>query len=312
MVRGVIDRAGELAALGTAGCWVVTAISFERAGKRIGSLSLNLIRLLMALVPLSLFGLFTRGHALPIDADPAAWAWLSLSALIGLVIGDLCLFRAFVLIGPRLATLIMASVPVWTTAFGFVLLGETLGARELLGVALTVGGIGWAIATRPHPSAEQAPAADASERGRGPGDIRSNGVLLAFAGALGQAGGLVASKHGMGDYDPFAATQIRVLAAVLGFAALVTVSRWWPRVITAVRDSKAMLPTAVGAIAGPFLGVGLSLLAVQLAPTGVAASLMATTPILMLPIARLRGESIGVAGLLGAVLAVLGIALLLL
>jgi drug/metabolite transporter (DMT)-like permease len=79
-----------------------------------------------------------------------------------------------------------------------------------------------------------------------------------------------------------------------------------------VRDREAMAPTAIGAIAGPFLGVGLSLLAVQLAPTGVAASLMATTPILMLPVARMRGESIGVAGLLGAVLAVAGVALLLL
>ncbi|HVI02848.1 MAG TPA: DMT family transporter [Enhygromyxa sp.] len=303
----MIDRAGELAALGTAACWVVTAIAFESSGKRIGSLSLNLIRLVMALVPLSLFGLLTRGHALPLDADASAWGWLSLSALIGLVIGDLCLFRALVLIGPRLATLIMASVPVWTTAFGFVFLGETLGARELLGVALTVGGIGWAIATRPLPPAPTASAASEPD----PGGLGSNGVLLAFAGALGQAGGLVASKHGMGDYDPFAATQIRVLAAVVGFAVLVTASRWWPRVIAALRDGKAMASAAAGAIAGPFLGVGLSLLAVQLAPTGVAASLMATTPILLLPIARMRGETIGVAGLLGAVLAVAGIALLL-
>ena len=310
MVRAVIDRAGELAALGTAACWVVTAIAFESSGKRIGSLSLNLIRLVMALVPLSLFGLLTRGHALPLDADASAWGWLSLSALIGLVIGDLCLFRALVLIGPRLATLIMASVPVWTTAFGFVFLGETLGARELLGVALTVGGIGWAIATRPSP--EPAPALTTQAASEpNPGGLGSNGVLLAFAGALGQAGGLVASKHGMGDYDPFAATQIRVLAAVVGFAVLVTASRWWPRVIAALRDGKAMASAAAGAIAGPFLGVGLSLLAVQLAPTGVAASLMATTPILMLPIARMRGETIGVAGLLGAVLAVAGIALLL-
>lgn len=305
----MIDRAGELAALGTAACWVVTAIAFERAGKRIGSLSLNLIRLIIALVPLSLWGLLTRGHALPLDADAAAWGWLSLSSLIGLVIGDLCLFRAFVLIGPRLATLIMASVPVWTAAFGFVFLGEALGARELLGIALTVGGIGWAVATRP--AAEPPPSVPNPEP-KQPGRLASNGILLAFAGALGQAGGLVASKHGMGDYDPVAATQIRVLAAIVGFAILVSAARWWPRVVAAARDRKAMTPAAIGAIAGPFLGVSLSLLAVQLAPTGVAASLMATTPILMLPIARMRGETFGLAGLLGALLAVAGVAVLLL
>jgi drug/metabolite transporter (DMT)-like permease len=305
MVGAVIDRAGELAALGTAACWVVTALAFESAGKRIGSLSLNLIRLVIALVPLSLFGLLTRGHAFPVDASLAAWGWLSLSALIGLVIGDLCLFRAFVLIGPRLATLIMASVPVFTAAFGFVFLGEVLGARQLLGIALTVGGIGWAIAARP---ANPPPVESEATTGR----FAGNGVLLAVAGALGQAGGLVASKHGMANYDPFAATQIRVLAAIVGFATLVTAWRWWPKVLVAVRDRQAMVPAAIGAMAGPFLGVSLSLLAVQLAPTGVAASLMAVTPILLLPVARVRGERIGAAGWLGAMLAVGGVAVLLL
>jgi drug/metabolite transporter (DMT)-like permease len=308
----VIERAGELAALGTASCWVISAIAFERAGKRIGSLTLNLLRLVIALVPLSLWGWLSRGHALPVDADAATWGWLALSAVIGFVIGDLCLFRAFVLIGPRLSTLIMASTPVWTALFGFVFLGEVLGPYELLGIALTVGGIAWAVGDRPaKPEQLEAPTETETEP---PSKWRfiGNGVVLAFAGALGQAGGLVASKHGMGDYDPFAATQIRVLTAIVGFALVMTAWGWWPRVKVAVRDTEAMKPTAVGAIVGPFLGVGLSLLAIQLTATGVAASLMATTPILMLPVVWLRGEKVGVAGLLGALLAVGGVAMLLL
>ena len=316
MVRAVIDRAGELAALGTAGCWVVSALAFERAGKRIGSLSLNLIRLVIALVPLSVWGLLSRGHALPVDASATSWAWLSLSSLIGLVLGDLCLFRAFVLIGPRLATLIMASTPVWTAVFGFVFLGEVLGARELLGIGLTIAGIAWAVSGR-QPAAPEAPAEAAEPASVNPvaepsrWRFASNGVALAIAGALGQAGGLVASKFGMGDYDPFAATQIRVLAAIVGFAGLITAWGWWPRVRAAVRDREAMAPATLGAFAGPFLGVGLSLLAVQLAPAGIAASLMATTPILMLPVAWIRGERVGTSGLLGALLAVAGVAMLL-
>jgi drug/metabolite transporter (DMT)-like permease len=317
MVRAVIDRVGELAALGTAGCWVISALAFERAGKRIGSLSLNLIRLVLALVPLSLWGLATRGHALPVDASAGSWAWLSLSALIGLVLGDLCLFRAFVLIGPRLATLIMASTPVWTTLFGFLVLGEVLGPRELLGVGLCIAGIGWAVSGRsptpvqPEPKPEPEPEPEPEPRPAGAWRFASNGVILALAGAVGQAGGLVTSKLGMGDYDPFAATQIRVLAAIVGFAVLITAWGWWPRVSEAVRDRQAMAPASLGALAGPFLGVGLSLLAVQLAPTGIAASLMATTPILMLPVSWIRGEPVGVAGLLGALLAVAGVAILL-
>ncbi|PRP96736.1 DMT family transporter [Enhygromyxa salina] len=308
----MIERAGELAALGTAGCWVITALSFESAGKRIGSLSLNLLRLCMALVPLMLWGVVTRGHALPLDIEVDAWGWLGLSALIGFVIGDLCLFRALVLIGPRLSTLVMASVPVWTTLFGLVFLDERLGARELVGIGLTVSGIGWAVLQRqPNKPASAVPVA-APE---GPISLRlrfiNSGVALALVGALGQAGGLVLSKHGMADHDPFAATQIRVITAIVGFAAVITFAGWWPRVRLAIRDRQAMGATAIGAVFGPFLGVGLSLLAVQLAATGVAASLMATTPILMLPITWLRGERFGWAGALGAMIAVGGVAILL-
>ena len=311
----MIERAGELAALSTAACWVVTAVSFELAGKRVGSLSVNLIRLCMATVPLALWSAVSRGVALPLDASLHSWGWLSISGLIGFVLGDLCLFRAFVLIGPRLASLIMASVPVWTSLFGLLILEEHLAPRELLGVALIVGGIGWAVSQR-RPSPNSEAEAELEDPAKPPKTSRfrltDNGIFLAFAGAFGQAGGLVLSKYGMGDYDPFAATQIRVFAGVAGFLVVVTLSGWWPRIGQALRDTKAMVATGVGAIFGPFLGVGLSLVAVQLAPTGVAASLMATTPILLLPVSRIRGEHIGWAGALGAVFAVAGVALLLL
>jgi drug/metabolite transporter (DMT)-like permease len=299
----VIEHAGELAALGAASCWVVSALSFEAAGKRIGSLTLNVIRLAMALVPLSLWGLLARGQALPLDADAHAWTWLAASGLVGFVIGDLCLFRAFVLIGPRLGVLIMASAPVWAALLGFLLLGETLAARELLGIALTLAGIGWALAQRPSAANDDAP-----EQRRHHDPL---GLLLGLGGALGQAGGLILSKHGMRDFDAFAATQIRVLVGTLGFAIVITAVGWWPRVRAALRDGEAMRSTALGAMFGPFLGVGCSLLALQHAPTGVAATLMATTPILMLPISWYRGERLGLGGVLGAFVAFAGVVLLL-
>jgi drug/metabolite transporter (DMT)-like permease len=297
----VIDHPGELAALGAAACWVVSALSFESAGKRIGSLSLNLIRLTIALLPLSLWGLFTRGQAIPLDADAHTWLWLSASAVVGFVIGDLCLFRAFVLIGPRLGMLIMASAPMWASLLGLVFLGETLEGRDVAGMALTLVGIGWAILQK-QPSAAE---------GERKWSYDPRGLLLALGGALGQAGGLILSKHGMGDYDPFAATQIRVMVGVVGFAAVVTGLGWWTKIGQAVRDREAMQSTALGAVFGPFLGVGCSLIAIQLAPTGIAATLMATTTILMLPVAWFRGERLGAGGVLGAVIAFAGVVLLL-
>lgn len=284
---------------------MISALSFESAGKRIGSLSLNLIRLTMALLPLALWGMVTRGQPIPLDADAHTWTWLSASALLGFVIGDLCLFRAFVLIGPRLGVLIMASAPVWTALLGLLFLGESLAGRDLAGMGLTLAGIGWAIAQKPRKSEAEAAAEPLAA------SPNTQGVLLALAGALGQAGGLVLSKHGMGDYDPFAATQIRVMVGVVGFAAVVTGLGWWRNIGTAVRDREAMQSTAIGAVFGPFLGVACSLIAIQLAPTGIAATLMATTPILMLPVSWIRGDRFGIGGALGALLAFAGVVLLL-
>jgi drug/metabolite transporter (DMT)-like permease len=291
--------AGELYALGTAVCWAGTAMFFATAGQRIGSLVVNFLRLVVAFVALAIFNAVRRDLALPLDATDHAWLWLSLSGLVGFTLGDLCLFRAFVLLGPRLSTLVMSTAPIFTAAIGFLVLGETLDAVEMLGMALTLGGVAWAVLDRRPRVDGSAPTA------------RGKGVLLAFGGAIGQAGGLVMSKFGMGDYDAFASTQIRIIAGGLGFAILYTAIGWWPRVWAARRDAKGLGFTAMGALIGPFLGVSLSLLAVQNTDTGVAASIMATTPIIIIPIAVwVQRDRVGFGGVAGAILAVCGVALL--
>jgi hypothetical protein len=67
----------------------------------------------------------------------------------------------------------------------------------------------------------------------------------------------VLSKYGMGDYDPFAATQIRVIVGALGFAAVFSVIGWWPRVAAARHDRLALGQVSLGGFFGPFLGVSL-------------------------------------------------------
>ena len=125
--------AGQLAALGTAFCWVATALAFEAAGRRIGSLTVNLVRLVLAAGLLALEGWLVRGLALPVDAPPSAWLWLSVSGLVGFTFGDLCLFRAFVVLGSRLSTLMMSLAPPLTAVLGFLVLGEVLSGRDLWG-----------------------------------------------------------------------------------------------------------------------------------------------------------------------------------
>ncbi len=143
------SQVGELAALGTATCWTVTAISFEEGGKRIGSLAVNLIRLVFALAFLTTAGWLLRGRPLPTDASTHAWTWLAVSGLVGFTFGDMCLFRAFVVLGARLSTLVMALVPPITLVLGWLILGETLSGRDALGITLTVLGVATAVSERP-------------------------------------------------------------------------------------------------------------------------------------------------------------------
>jgi drug/metabolite transporter (DMT)-like permease len=288
---------GEVAALATACCWVVTSIAFARAGQRIGSLSVNMIRLSMALPLLCLTTWILRGTPWPTDASSEAWGWLSISGIIGFVFGDMCLFRAFLLIGPRLSSLIMATSPLMAAVIGYGVLGETLGPLALLGMFLTIAGVAWAVADRSGVASES--------------QHRGIGVLLAVGGALGQAAGLVLSKLGMGDYDPFAATQIRVLAAIGGWLLVFALTWRWRVLAAGLRDRRAMAAVSFGALFGPVLGVGLSLVAVQHANTGVAASIMSTTPILIIPVTVIvYRERVGLGGVLGAVIAVAGVVVL--
>jgi len=292
-------HAGEIAALGTAACWAVTSMAFESAGKRIGSLAVNLIRLVLALIPLTLFCALQRGQALPTDATVHAWLWLSASGLVGFTFGDLCLFRAFVVVGARVSVLLMALVPPFTALLGLLILGERLSVLDWAGMALTVAGVTWVVR-------ERAPDVKGKLR-----DLPRSGILLGIGGAFGQALGLVMSKQGMGDYHPIAATQIRVVAGIAGFALLFVFIGWWPRVISAVTDRVAMARTSLGAFFGPFLGVSLSLVAIQQTEAGVAATLMALVPVMIIPLTVfVRKERVTARSVLGSVVAVCGAALL--
>lgn len=290
---------GQLAALGAAAAWAVTALAIEGGARRIGSLTVNLVRLVFGFAFLSLATFLARGAALPVDATAHNWAWLTVSGLVGFTFGDLCLYRAYVVLGPRLSSLMMALVPPITALIGWAALGETLTRRDLLGMTLTVAGIGWAIL----------------ERGKGtesgPLSVSVAGVALGFGGALGQAVGLILSKIGMAGYHALAANQVRVLAGAAGYALLFFALRWWPNVRTGLRDGKALGFCALGAFFGPFVGVSLSLIAVRETVAGVAASIMALTPVLIIPLVIvLRKERVGIGGFAGALIAVTGVALL--
>jgi drug/metabolite transporter (DMT)-like permease len=290
---------GEMAALATALCWTITAVAFETAGKRVGSISVNLIRLVIAFVLLSLYNLFFRGMILPIDASGSTWLWLTVSGIIGFVIGDLFLFQAYVEVGSRISMLIMSTVPPITAITGFIIMGERISTLGIVGMVITIVGIALVILTK-NPDDKKVMLSHPIK-----------GLVYAFIGALGQAFGLVFSKFGMGAYDPFAATQIRIIAGIIGFSIVITVSKNWSKLFAACKDSRAMKNISIGSLFGPFIGVSLSLLAVQHAPTGIVSTITSITPILIIPISIIVfKEKIFSKEIFGAIITLIGISLL--
>jgi drug/metabolite transporter (DMT)-like permease len=290
---------GEWAALAVAVFWTITALAFESASKKVGSLPVNWIRLLVGFFFLSVFCFFYRGFPFPTDASPAAWFWLSLSGAVGFVLGDLFLFRAFVLIGSRIAMLIMALAPPMTALMGRIFLNEKMSRLSLLGMGLTLFGIAMVVLDRP---TQEAPIKLSHP---------VTGILFALAGAVGQASGLILSKIGMADYSPFAATQIRILAGILGFTVIITVLKAWPRTLDAMKHGPAMARLSTGAFFGPFLGVSFSLIAIQHTKAGIASTIMSTVPILIIPPSVIfLKEKITLREIAGTLFAIAGVALL--
>jgi drug/metabolite transporter (DMT)-like permease len=177
---------GDSAAVITSCLWTGSSILFTTAGRRIGFFSVNAYRSLMAVVLLVLAHIFILGSVLPAVSN-AQWLWMGLSGIVGLGIGDFGLFAAYILIGPRLSTLIMAASPIFASIGAYIMLGETFSYLATLGIAITTAGIIVVLLEREN---ERTTTADGSEQ-------KTLGILAAFVAALGQGVGLVFSKKGM-------------------------------------------------------------------------------------------------------------------
>ncbi len=289
-----MHQIGEYAALAVAVCWTLSALFFEKAGHKIGSFSVNIIRLVMAFVLLGFTLQFTHGYFIPTTGTFENWAWLGLSGIIGLFLGDMFLFESYTIIGSRTSTLIMSTVPVLTSLMGWIFLKEHLSSKEIIAILIVVSGIFIAIADR-----------------RLKIKVPAKGLLFAFGGALGQAIGLILSKKGMGELDALSATQIRIVFGTISFSIFFTYIKRWPKIVNSLKDSKALKNVSIGAIFGPFIGIALSLFAIQNTNTGIASTLMSLVPILIIiPSSMMFKEKITPHQVIGAVISLAGVAMI--
>ena len=291
---------GELAALATSFFFALTSIIFASSGRQVGSQVTNRIRLLFALVYLVILNVILFREPLPFSAASSRWIWLGLSGVIGLSLGDTFYFRSLVSVGPRLGSLLLSLAPIFGSVIAWVFFGETLTFWQITGIVLALAGIGWVVMSHQEPPDT-------------PHGHTKRGVFFGVLAGLGQALGLVLSKQGMfGDFHPFQANAIRMVVASIFIWAWTFLEGKAGSTFAALREKPRVIGLiALGALVGPLLGVSASLLAVQHAEIGVASTLMALPPVLVLPFSYfVLKEKIGWQAVAGTVLAIIGVAIL--
>lgn len=289
---------GELSALLTAGLWSCSSIIFAGAIRRVGSVQVNVDRLVFA-------GIFLLATILAMGYDVHLSATqllnLGISGLIGLVFGDTFLFKSFHENGARISMLIMSFAPAISALLAYFIIGEMLSVWGILGIVVTTAGIVIVVVVGRQSSSTNA-------------GISRRGIVYGFFGAIGQGAGLIFARMAFneGPINGFVATFIRIAASIVILVPLAIAAG---RIKSPMRifsvNRRAFMLTVAGAILGPYLGITFSLIAITYTKVGIAATLMATVPILMLPLVRvIYKERLSWHAIAGACVAVGGVAIL--
>ena len=297
---------GELISIGVAFSWTATALLSEFGSKRLGNLTLNVLRMALALLFGAVMLWIVTGSPWPVGATPEACWWMLLSGLVGYVIGDFCLFQCYIIIGSRYGQLFMTLAPIAAAATAWVALRQQMTPMSIVAMMVTLCGIGISVLGR-------------GEHHRVALKLPPEGVAYAVGAALCQGVGLVLSKMGMDCYQtdaavawlvPFSANFLRCVAGIIGFSLMLYFREGFSPLREALHDAKGMGVATATTVFGPFVGVGFSLMAVQYTSAGIASTLMALTPIIIiLPSYWLFGQKITWKAVAGAVIAVIGVGL---
>ncbi len=307
-----MGHTGEIIALLSAVSCTATALYASEASGRLGTMTVNVIRLLLASVFLAAVLWITTGSPYPVHTDWNTWLYLSLSAIVGYVFGDYCLYNSYLVIGPKTGQLFMTLAPPIAAIAGWIMLDEKMSWKSWFAMAVTISGIALSILSR-------------KEDRKVRFSIPFKGVLLGIGAGLGQGVGLVLSKIGMNHYSaaipsdtpaitglmmPFASTMIRAIIGCIGFLLIMTVQKELGDMKKAAKDSKGLKYAALTTLFGPVIGVSLSLMAVRYTETGIASTLMALTPVLIIiPYSIIYRQKITFKEVAGVLISMTGVAM---
>ncbi|MCT7957951.1 DMT family transporter [Laspinema palackyanum] len=312
-MNAIAEFKGELAALSAALLWAVVSVVYGYLGQKIPPMLLNLSKGVVA-IALLLLTLFLRDFLLPAIDSPAFLPSLSppfntlnefalplflliLSGAIGITFGDTVFFAALNQLGARRTLLIHTLAPPFTALLAILFLGEQLTLIAWGGMLITIIGVAWTIAERVSGTNSTTPLLP--------------GVSLGLLAALAQAVGAVLSRAALAQtaIDPLWSTLIRLLAGV----SLLLLWMLWKQgrqVLTGLGSQRLLAIVFITSFFSTYLGIWLQQISLKFAPAGIAQTLSSTSPIFVLPLAIALGEFISIRAILGAVVSLVGIALL--
>jgi len=295
---------GESAAIGVAFFWASATVIFRRVGKDVPPLELNLLK---GVIGVALLGvtLVLSGELL-VRIETAALVLLVLSGVVGIGIGDTAFFAALNRLGARRMLLLTTIAPPMTAVIALLFLDEVLALSAWAGIAVTVAGVAWVVTEREQGASRRA-------------DRIGAGVALGLLACLGQASGAVLSRAAMTgtSVSPLWSAVLRLGAGVAFLVVWLLVVRppasGWFRITLPRRlrpPGRLWPPLVFATFIGTYLALWLQQVSLKHASAGIAQTLIATSPLFILPIAACMGEKISVRAIAGAVVALLGVALL--
>ncbi len=290
---------GEGSCLLAASVWAVTVATFQRPIEAFGARTINLAKCVIAST-LFLVTILALGRGGALTAAPFRdVTFVGLSGLVGLTAGDSALFAAVNRLGPYRALLLQTLAPVFTAVFALAWQREIPSGTHLAGMALTLLGVALVVAPRAGAGERIAPSR------------RRAGVVFGVLAAVGQGGGIVLAKAGMGTLPSLNASFVRLGTAAVGLVLLGLLDGSLRRARDLSRTPQSLGRVVPAAFMGSYVGIFLMMFGVGQAPAAVAAVLLSTTPVfsLFLDVARGR-ERFTVRAVVGTLLAVAGVGVL--
>ncbi len=274
--------------------WALGAILWRRLGERLSSYGMNLAKTAIGALFLGIV-LLAAGSE-PIGARSIAY--LALSGIVGIAIGDTFFFLSLMELGPRRASLMGALNPVAIAVAAAAFLGERPTPLAWAGIVAASLGVGWVLWER-------------ASTGGGR-ESTSLGVRYGLLSVLCTAGGVLLAKVGVASAPTVHAAWIRLLAGSVGLALWGATRSELGRWVDPLRGGALLAKVAAVVAVVVFGGFWLSLVALKHIDAALAGPLNATAPLFILPMSVvLMKERVSLRAALGAGIAVGGVALIL-